>query len=367
MDLKCCGFKAFLNYSIHTIIKKILSTFLRGVNKKKFKKEGNLLLLFVFFFLTAFLYFTASDAFLDKEKDKNRVQNGSSLFISYEEDVVVENDSIVFAHNNSIFVESFPFFIQTRVLGVRGVEERENIMSYRVESGDTVSTVADKFGISADTIRWANDIKGNSLKEGDELLILPVTGVMYYVERGDTLGEIADMHKAKTEDIITFNRIEEKRIIAGDRIIVPGGTPPPPPPPSVKTAPSTRIVQSSFINPVPGGMITQGVHYYNAVDIHNSCGTPIVAAASGRVIQTGRGSWPAGNFIKIDHGTVVIMYAHMQSIYVNVGDYVTQGRQIGTVGNTGKTIGRTGCHLHFDVLSKRIRNPFAHFPVGTRI
>ncbi len=315
--------------------------------------------------MTAFVYFAVSDAFLDKEKDGNQAQNGNSLFISYEEDVVVENDGIVFVHNNSIFAESVPSFIQTQILGARGAEERENIMSYRVESGDTVSTVADKFGISADTIRWANDIKGNALKEGDELLILPVTGVMYYIERGDTLSEIASMHKAKTEDIITFNQIEEKRIIAGDRIIVPGGTPPPAP--SIRTAPSTRIVQSSFINPVPGGMITQGVHHYNAVDIYNSCGTSIVAAASGRVTQTGWGSWPAGNFIKIDHGTVVVLYAHMQNIYVNVGDYVAQGRQVGTVGNTGRTVGRTGCHLHFDVLSRRIRNPFAHFPVGTRL
>ncbi len=315
--------------------------------------------------MTAFVYFTVSDAFLDNEEDEKCIQSGNNLFISYEDDVVVENDSILFAHNNSVFVDSFPYFIQTQVLGTRGVEERESIMSYRVESGDTVSIVADKFGISADTIRWANDIKGNTLKEGSELLILPVTGVMYYVERGDTLGEIASMHKAKTEDIITFNQIEGKRIIAGDRIIVPEGSPPPPP--SIKTAPSTRIVQSSFINPVPGGVITQGVHHYNAVDIYNVCGTSIVAAASGRVTQTGRGSWPAGNFIKIDHGTVVVLYAHMQDIYVKTGDYVAQGRQVGTVGNTGRTVGRTGCHLHFDVLSRRIRNPFAHFPVGTRL
>ena len=243
-------------------------------------------------------------------------------------------------------------------------ESRESIISYKVEDGENISIIADKFGISSDTIRWANDVKGNTIKEGEELLILPTTGVMYYVEKGDTLSEIAKIHKAKTEDILSFNNIEEKKIIAGDRLIIPGGTPPPPP--VIRTTPTTRIAWSSFINPVPGGRISQRVHSYNAVDIYNHCGTPIVAAAAGRVTQTGWGSWPAGNFVKIDHGSVVILYAHMQNIHVSTGDYVSQGKQIGAVGNTGRTIGRTGCHLHFDVLSLKIRNPFAHLPTGSR-
>ncbi len=229
-----------------------------------------------------------------------------------------------------------------------------------------MSIVAERFGISADTIRWANDIRGNALKEGDELLILPTTGIIYYIERGDTISRIAELHKAKSEEIVAFNNIDERNIVAGERIIIPGGTPPPPPPPPSRSAPITRIAQSAFINPVPGGMITQGVHSYNAVDIYNPCGSPIIAPAAGRVIEVRRGTWPAGNFVKIDHGTMIVLYAHMQNIYVGVGEYVSQGRGIGTVGNTGLTVGRTGCHLHFDVLSRTIRNPFAGFPVGAR-
>jgi len=240
-------------------------------------------------------------------------------------------------------------------------------MSYRVESGDNVSIIADKFGISEDTIRWANDITGNTVEEGDELLILPITGVMYYIERGDTISEIASMHKTKAEGIIDFNEIKDETIIAGDRIIVPGGTPPPPPPPARVARQSSRVVQSSFINPVPGGRVTQGVHHYNAVDIYQPCGYRVVAAASGRVTEVSIGTWAggAGNFVKIDHGKVVAMYAHLERVHVSRGEYVSQGRQIGTVGNTGRTVGRTGCHLHFDILSLRTRNPFAGFPVGS--
>ena len=316
------------------------------------------------FFFASFFYFTATEILFAEKIDEGKTINGNNLFLSYEESIVKEISDIAFAHESFILAESPPCFIENQVFGMKGDETRENIISYKVENGENVSIIADKFGISSDTIRWTNDIKGNTVKEGTELLILPTTGVMYYVEKGDTLSQIAKIHKAKMEDVLSFNNIEEKKIIAGDRLIIPGGTPPPPP--VIRTAPATRIVQSSFINPVPGGVITQRTPSYNAVDFHNHCGTTIVAAAAGRVTQTGWGSWPAGNFIKIDHGSVVVLYAHMQKIYVSAGDYVSQGKQIGTVGNTGKTVGRTGCHLHFDVLSLKIRNPFAHLPVGAR-
>ncbi len=336
------------------------------MNKRSERKEGSLLLLFVLFFFGAFIYFATTEALFTGKSGNSNLENGNVLFLSPEEEMLENKPIISFAEKNFILVESPPCFIEPQTLGVLGNEKRENIISYKVESGDNVSSVASKFGISPETIGWANDIKGNTLKENDELLILPTTGVMYYVEKGDTLSEIAKIHKAKAEDIADFNNINEKKIIAGDRLIIPGGTPPPPPAPTKRISSSARIIQSSFINPVPGGMITQRTHSYNAVDIYNHCGSPIVAAAAGRVTQTGRGSWPAGNFVKIDHGSVVILYAHMQNIYVNVGDYVSSGKQIGTVGNTGKTIGRTGCHLHFDVLSLKIRNPFAHLPIGAR-
>ncbi len=267
-------------------------------------------------------------------------------------------------------------------------ERRDNIISYKTKKGDDVLSIAEKFEITPETIRWANDIEGNSVKEGKEILILPVTGVIYYIERGDTVEEIAKIHEARNEDVVAFNNISSSALVTGERIIVPGGKPPPPPPPPKEkpssppssvaksspspstpapSPPSSASAQGSFINPVPGGLITQGTHTYNAVDIYNPCGYPIVASASGRVIEVGMGTWPSGNFIKIDHGSMVILYSHMQDIHVSNGQQVSQGQQVGTVGNTGRTVGRTGCHLHFDVLSRKLQNPFGHLPAGTRL
>ncbi len=314
------------------------------------------------------------------EKNGKTINGDDDLFLSYNNGSTIRDiDNFSFTGGSFVFTQSAPYFTTTQVFAAEIKEERDNIVSYRVEEEDSLSSIAEKFNISTDTIRWANDIKGNTVTKGEELLILPVTGVMYYVERGDTVGSIAKLHKASAEDIISFNKIKDQQIVAGNRLIIPNGTLPPPPPPPPKPTPAPRpgttststatpvSISGNFINPVPGGMITQSTHSYNAVDIHNHCGRPIIAAASGAVTEIGRGTWPAGNFVKIDHGTVIILYAHMQSIYVVPGQQVAQGAQIGTVGNTGRTVGRTGCHLHFDVLSRRIRNPFSHLPTGTRL
>lgn len=353
---------------------------------KNNEKDGNFLLLFVAFFLVAFVYFNIPQPLLSENGNRNNITedthaiNGDEgLFLSYN-NIIRDTGNFSFTDGNFVFTQSAPYFTTASVFGTEIKGKRENLISYRVEEGDSLSSIADKFNISTDTIKWANNIKANNVKEGDELLILPITGVMYYVEKGDTTGSIAQLHKISVEEVISFNNIEGKNIIAGDRLIIPNGTPPPPPPPPpppTRTASSKTIntsshsgpvvVSGNFINPVPGGMITQSTHPYNAVDIYNHCGKPILASASGVVTEIGRGAGSAGNFVKIDHGSVVVLYAHMQSIYVVSGQQVGQGSQIGTVGNTGRTIGRTGCHLHFDFLSRKISNPFSRFPTGTRL
>ena len=89
---------------------------------------------------------------------------------------------------------------------------------------------------------------------------------------------------------------------------------------------------------------------HTGLDYGASCGTPIGAAAAGRVAAVGY-STAYGNMVTIDHGTigghhVVTRYAHLSSAAVRVGDHVAQGQGIARVGNTGFS---TGCHLHFEV------------------
>ena len=120
------------------------------------------------------------------------------------------------------------------------------------------------------------------------------------------------------------------------------------------SAPATPEAVSApsryFIQPTSGrnwGIL----HSQGGVDIANSCGTPIVAAASGVVTRRMTG-WNSGygNYLMIEHpnGTET-RYAHMQEMWAKVGDAVNQGAQIGTIGNTGKVEGGNGCHLHFEV------------------
>jgi murein DD-endopeptidase MepM/ murein hydrolase activator NlpD len=261
----------------------------------------------------------------------------------------------IFVNENSLKFSLPPAFVNGKVLGTMVEEQRKEIQEYIVEEGDTLFSISQKFGISLKTILWANNLNKNSvIKPGQKLIILPVDGVLHEVKAGDTLSEIAKKYQAKIEDILSFNELEnENDIYIGDILIIPGGKIPSP-----KSAPQplTPLAQGYFICPVAGGCrITQGLHWYNAVDFSNGkCGEPILAAAGGTVLKAG---WnrTAGNYVKILHPNgVVTMYGHLQTIFVSPGEQVSQGQIIGTMGATGKA---TGCHLHFGVYGAR--NPFA--------
>jgi len=239
---------------------------------------------------------------------------------------------------------------------------REEIFSYRVQSGDNLSVIASRFGISTKTIVWANDLKNNSLKEGQNLIILPVSGVFHIVKKDESVSGIAKTYKADGEDIIFCNEIEEGKIFTGDILIVPGGEMP------ASVAPDQRVSSAAtgFILPLPraGSYISQGLHWYNAIDIANNCGVPVYASASGTVQQTGYHPI-GGNYVRILHnGGIVTYYGHLSRISVSRGQFISQGNIIGYVGNTGYTIGATGCHVHFEV--RGAANPFRNFGRGYR-
>ena len=112
-----------------------------------------------------------------------------------------------------------------------------------------------------------------------------------------------------------------------------------------------------FLRPIAHGIVSQGLHGYNAVDLAAPVGTPIMASAGGVVIISKVGGWNGGygNYIVISHpnGTQSV-YGHESRNYVSVGQTVTQGQIIGLVGKTGEA---TGPHLHFEI--RRARNDFA--------
>jgi surface antigen len=99
-----------------------------------------------------------------------------------------------------------------------------DITSYAVQEGDTVTSVAAKFNVSSDTIKWANNLNKDTLAAGSTLEILPRDGIAYVVKDGDTVEKIADKYKADASVITTFNDLEINGITPGLKIIIPGGT-----------------------------------------------------------------------------------------------------------------------------------------------
>lgn len=108
------------------------------------------------------------------------------------------------------------------------IKTKADIQQYTVVEGDTVASLAEKFGVTSDTIRWSNDLTGNTLRVGTELTIPPLNGVIYTVKSGDTVEKLAQTYKAASQQIIVFNDIELTGISAGDKIFIPNGQKPAP-------------------------------------------------------------------------------------------------------------------------------------------
>lgn len=245
-------------------------------------------------------------------------------------------------------------------LGTIAHPYRDNIAVYTVGPGDTPGAIAENHGISLNTLLWANNINNpNLIKIGDELVILPVTGVRYEVKRGDTLASLAKQFKAEEADIINFNGLVVGEPLAiGEVVIIPDGeiAPPPGATLSIRNFSSLPEVSGYFLRPILGGRKSRGMHGYNAVDLAQYCGAPVLASADGGVIIARYSGWNGGygQYLVINHpnGTQTL-YAHLSAIYASVGQYLSQGSQIGTVGSTGNS---TGCHVHFEM--RGARNPF---------
>ncbi len=238
--------------------------------------------------------------------------------------------------------------------------EATAISVYVVRSGDTLSEIAKMFDVSINTIAWANNIQGRLIREGQELVILPITGVRHTVVQGETLASIAKKYEGNLEEIANYNELATDASLAvGQTVIVPDGVVATPPS-SIFSAPfrgaSGPSIAGYYSWPVNGGVLTQGLHGYNGIDIGAPTGTRILAAAVGTVILAKGGGWNGGygNYVVIrhDNGTQTL-YAHMSQVLTTVGARVQQGSSIGNVGSTGKA---TGPHLHFEV--RGATNPF---------
>lgn len=234
---------------------------------------------------------------------------------------------------------------------------RDTIISYTVQDGDTVSSIAQKFGVSPETIRWQNNLTGDRIKVGQALQILPVTGIAHKVQKGDTVYSIAKKYDAEAQAIVdfpfnSFANDETFELAIGQTVIVPEGVMPAgiiatPRPRQVTPNAGTVVASGKFVWPTQG-IITQRFSWYHpGIDIANNALPLDVAADSGKVIYAGWDGTGYGNMVMIDHGNgFKTRYAHLSQIMVVNGQTVQRGNVIGKMGNTGHS---TGPHTHFEI------------------
>jgi len=248
------------------------------------------------------------------------------------------------------------------------VAPRQEVETYVVQSGDTVSGIAESFGISSSTLLWANDLSYWSyIRPGDELNVPPTSGVLHTVISGDTVSSIAKKYEADEEKIIIFNRLADADdLVVGEAVMVPEGRKRTVvPTPTYSSGSSYTATESGSVGSYSGGgwywptdmrVITQYYGWrHNGLDVDGTYSTNNYAAKDGVITYSG---WLGGYglLVEIDHGGgVITRYGHFSSIAVSNGQYVSGGQYLGKTGTTGRS---TGTHLHFEVrVNGKTRNP----------
>jgi len=224
-----------------------------------------------------------------------------------------------------------------------------DIKLYRVREGDTLSGIAERFGMDLDTIASLNREWGSGvhLIQIDEAIKIPNQDGIY-IEIQDDLDTLCEEEGVPVEVVFAVNGIDRQQIRSGMDLFFPG----------VQHTGIERsvITGSAFLKPVTGWLtsgfgyrrdpFTKEMHFHRGIDLAAPAGTTVRAALDGKVIVVGYDS-VLGNYILIRHQiSYSSLYGHLSQIWVKRGSTVTRGQRIGTVGNTGKS---TGPHLHFEI------------------
>lgn len=234
---------------------------------------------------------------------------------------------------------------------------RRDIIEYTVVSGDTLSSIAKKYGVDTDSIAHLNNFGvGKVLRPGDVIKIPPVSGIIVTVKSGDTIAGLAKKYGLPSAQPIvdwpynSFVNDETFSLAIGQTLVIPGGKPPTVAPVVLRSVSSPTLFAGGtgqFIWPT-SGIITQYFSWYHpGDDIAAGVGTPIAAADAGRVVTVLYDNHDYGYHIIIDHGNGYrTLYGHLSRIDVSEGQNVGRGERVGLMGSTGRS---TGSHLHFEI------------------
>lgn len=226
---------------------------------------------------------------------------------------------------------------------------------YTVAKGDMVGKIADRFGISQDSIISLNRLKNTRTIQIGQLLKIPsMDGIIYTVKEGDTPASIADKYRVSLEKIALVNGITDNAIPAGLNIFLPDA--------KLDWVTIQEINGDLFHKPLRGSYYISSRYgwrnnpfvnartFHNGIDMATAMGTSVYAALDGTVTTTGY-DVTYGNYVIITHHSgYQTLYGHMSKILVSKGKRVTASTKIGLVGNTGQS---TGPHVHFTVYKNR--------------
>ena len=233
---------------------------------------------------------------------------------------------------------------------------RVHVSIHVVQKGQTLAQIAKLYSIGIMDVIWSNRLISTSNPPAGKRLKIPdVKGYVHVVAEHETMKSIASSANIPQVKIVAYNGLRSTDVVLGMVLVLPGGRGPALPTYAASgqsyayNGPLPAIYDGlTFRYPVPGGRFVRGFFRgHDGMDISQSTGAPILAAAAGVVVRTGWVSNCGGNQVVIAVGSNLYTgYYHMSKILVSPGQKIARGQQIGKIGDSGCT---TGPHLHFSV------------------
>lgn len=223
-------------------------------------------------------------------------------------------------------------------------ERYTSYIYYRVRRGDTLSEIAQKYGVSVKTLKRVNRLRSSKIYAG-QLLKIPVarkggkrkvvyTYVTYRVRRGDTLIKIARRFGVSYKKIMRINGLKSTRIRVGQRLKIP----------VKETVVIPAVIPKMKLDILPvNGRVERASH---GINIYAPCGTEVRAVEDGRVMYAGDGMSNYGNLVILEHKGFMTLYAYNSEILVKEDQKVKKGDVIGRVGRRFAT---DDCHIRFEI------------------